>query len=169
MASLNKVILIGRLGKDPEITTFESGNKKMSVTMATTERYRDRDGNWVDQTEWHNLVTYGNLANDIAEKRRNYAKGDLMYVEGRLRTRQYTDSQGINRYVTEIQVDKIMQLMSARPPQQSSYQSPQPYSTTSYQAPQPSYQAPQEPVYQAPAATNDPFADQSLPTDDLPF
>ena len=56
MASLNKVILIGRLGKDPEITTFESGNRKMSVTLATTERYRDRDNNWVDQTEWHNLV-----------------------------------------------------------------------------------------------------------------
>ncbi len=158
MASLNKVILIGRLGKDPEITTFESGNRKMSVTMATTERYRDRDGNWVDQTEWHNLVTFGNLANDIAEKRRNYAKGDLMYVEGRLRTRQFTDSQGNNRYVTEIQVDKIMQLVSARPVQ-----------TSPYQSQQSSYTNTQDPVYQAPAAATDPFADQSLPTDDLPF
>ena len=150
MASLNKVILIGRLGKDPEITTFESGNRKMSVTLATTERYRDRDNNWVDQTEWHNLVAWGNLANDIAEKRRNYAKGDMMYVEGRLRTRQYTDSQGINRYVTEIQVDKIMQLVSGRQPSQSSY-------------------APQEQVYQAPAAAADPLASQGMPQDDLPF
>ena len=150
MASLNKVILIGRLGKDPEITTFESGNRKMSVTLATTERYRDRDNNWVDQTEWHNLVAWGNLANDIAEKRRNYAKGDMMYVEGRLRTRQYTDNQGINRYVTEIQVDKLMQLMSARQPSQSS-------------------NAPQELVYQAPAAANDPFAGGTMPQDDLPF
>ena len=139
MASLNKVILIGRLGKDPEITTFESGNRKMSVTMATTERYRDRDNNWVDQTEWHNLVAWGNLANDIADKRRNYAKGDMMYVEGRLRTRQYTDNQGINRTVTEIQVDKLMQLVSARPPQQSS----------NYQGQQQSYAPAQEPVYQA--------------------
>lgn len=160
MASLNKVILIGRLGKDPEITTFESGNRKMSVTMATTERYRDRDGNWVDQTEWHNLVTWGNLANDIADKRRNYAKGDLMYVEGRLRTRQYTDSQGINRYVTEIQVDKIMQLVSARPVQPNTYQSSNQQS---------GYAPVQEPVYQASATSNDPFVDQSLPTDDLPF
>ena len=150
MASLNKVILIGRLGKDPEITTFESGNKKMSVTLATTERYRDRDNNWVDQTEWHNLVAWGNLANDIADKRRNYAKGDMMYVEGRLRTRQYTDNQGINRYVTEIQVDKIMQLVSGHQPTQSSY-------------------APQEQVHQAPAASNDPFANQPMPQDDLPF
>ena len=158
MASLNKVILIGRLGKDPEITTFESGNRKMSVTMATTERYRDRDNNWVDQTEWHNLVAWGNLANDIADKRRNYAKGDMMYAEGRLRTRQYTDSQGINRSVTEIQVDKLMQLVSARPPQQSSYNpAPQnPYTT-------------QETAYQAPAAASDPFAAQDLPQDDLPF
>lgn len=159
MASLNKVILIGRLGKDPEITTFESGNRKMSVTLATTERYRDRDNNWVDQTEWHNLVAWGNLANDIADKRRNYAKGDMMYVEGRLRTRQYTDNQGINRFVTEIQVDKLMQLVSARPPQQSSYNPQQ----------QNSYTTPQEPVYQAPAATTDPFAGQQMPNDDLPF
>lgn len=156
MASLNKVILIGRLGKDPEITTFESGNRKMSVTLATTERYRDRDNNWVDQTEWHNLVAWGNLANDIADKRRNYAKGDMMYVEGRLRSRQYTDNQGINRFVTEIQVDKIMQLVSARPAQQSSYNQPSAY-------------VPQEPSYQAPAAAADPFADQQLPGDDLPF
>jgi single-strand DNA-binding protein len=158
MASLNKVILIGRLGKDLEITTFESGNRKMTVTMATTERYRDRDNNWVDQTEWHNLVAWGNLANDIADKRRNYAKGDMMYAEGRLRTRQYTDSQGINRTVTEIQVDKLMQLVSARPPQQSSYN---PASQNQY--------TPQEPVYQAPAAATDPFADQQMPNDDLPF
>ena len=159
MASLNKVILIGRLGKDPEITTFESGNRKMTVTMATTERYRDRDNNWVDQTEWHNLVAWGNLANDIADKRRNYAKGDMMYAEGRLRTRQYTDSQGINRYVTEIQVDKLMQLVSARAPQQSSFS----------QLPQQPYTQPQEPVYQAPAAASDPFANQPMPQDDLPF
>lgn len=157
MASLNKVILIGRLGKDPEITSFESGNRKMSVTMATTERYRDRDNNWVDQTEWHNLIAWGNLANDIADKRRNYAKGDMMYVEGRLRTRQYTDNQGINRYVTEIQVDKMMQLVAGRM-QQSSFNPGQASG----------YQAPQEPIYQAPTAP-DPLAGQDMPQDDLPF
>ena len=75
MASLNKVILIGRLGKDPEVTTFENGNRKISATLATSERYRDRDNNWVEQTDWHNIVVWGNLANDIAEGRRNYAKG----------------------------------------------------------------------------------------------
>lgn len=127
----------------------------MSVTLATTERYRDRENNWVDQTEWHNLVAWGNLANDIAEKRRNYAKGDMMYVEGRLRTRQYTDNQGINRYVTEIQVDKLMQLVSGHQATQSSYN--------------PAPQVPQEPVSQAPAPAADPFANQQMPSDDLPF
>ena len=157
MASLNKVILIGRLGKDPEITTFESGNKKMSVTMATTERYRDRDNNWVDQTEWHNLVAWGNLANDIADKRRNYAKGDMMYVEGRLRTRQYTDNQGINRFVTEIQVDKMMQLVAGRTSQYP------------FNPAQPGgYTPAQEPVFQSPVAP-DPLATQDMPKDDLPF
>jgi len=156
MASLNKVILIGRLGKDPEITSFESGNKKMSVTMATTERYRDRDNNWVDQTEWHNLIAWGNLANDIADKRRNYAKGDMMYVEGRLRTRQYTDNQGINRFVTEIQVDKMMQLAPGR------------VSTSSYNPAPAGYTPVQEPAIQAPVAT-DPIADRDLQQDDLPF
>ena len=119
MASLNKVILIGRLGKDPEVTTFDNGNRKISATLATSERYRDRDNNWVEQTDWHNLVVWGNLANDIAEGRRNYAKGDLMYVEGKLKTRQYTDQQGIVRYVTEVNAEKMMQLAPARPQQQS--------------------------------------------------
>ena len=67
MASLNKVMLIGHLGKDPEIISFENGTKKMSVTLATTERYRDRNGEWAEQTDWHNLVAWGNLALDIAE------------------------------------------------------------------------------------------------------
>ena len=124
MASLNKVILIGRLGKTPEITTFENGNKKVAVTMATSERYRDRDNNWVEQTDWHNIVVWGNLANDIADGRRNYSKGDLMYIEGKLRTRQYTDQQGIVRYVTEVNADKMMQLAPARPVSQSSYGQP---------------------------------------------
>ena len=152
MASLNKVILIGRLGKDPEVTTFDNGNRKISATLATSERYRDRDNNWVEQTDWHNIVVWGNLANDIAEGRRNYAKGDLMYVEGKLKNRQYTDQQGIVRYVTEVNAEKMMQLAPARSPQQSSYG--QPY--TSAPEPAPGY-VPQ----------NNP----SLPEegDDLPF
>lgn len=110
MASLNKVLLIGRLGKDPEILSFENGTKKMSVTIATTETYHGSKGNLVQNTEWHNLVSFGDIANDIAEKKRNYIKGDLVYVEGKLRHRQYVDSMNITRYITEIFVDKMMKL-----------------------------------------------------------
>ena len=124
MASLNKVILIGRLGRDPEIISFDNGNKKVTFSLATSERYRDRDQNWVEQTDWHNIVVLSYLANDIAEGKRNYAKGDLMYIEGKLRTRQYTDQQGIVRYVTEVHADKVMQMAPARQPQQSSYGQP---------------------------------------------
>ncbi len=110
MAGLNKVMLIGRLGKDPEVITFENGGKKMTVSLATSERYRDREGNWQDQTEWHNIVAWGNLANDISEGRRNYMKGDLIFVEGKIKTRQYQDSQGNNRYITEIIAERMNQI-----------------------------------------------------------
>lgn len=114
MASLNKVTLIGRLGRDPEIITFENGGHKANMTLATTDSYRDRDNNWIESTEWHNMVVYGMLANDIFEKRRNYNKGDLMYVEGRIKTRQYVDKDNITRSITEIIVDRMMQLAPAQ-------------------------------------------------------
>jgi len=117
MASLNKVILIGNLGKDPEIITFENGTRKMSVSLATTESYRDKDGRWQEQTEWHSLVNFGQIAQDIADKRRNYIKGDNMYVEGRIKTRQYVDAQNVTRNITEILVDKMMLLNGGRTPQ----------------------------------------------------
>lgn len=116
MASLNKVILIGNLGKDPEIISFENGTKKMTASLATNESYRDKDGNVKEQTEWHNLVSFGQIAQDIADRRRNYIKGDTMYVEGRIKTRQYIDSQNITRNVTEIVVDKMMCLGNKRTP-----------------------------------------------------
>lgn len=118
MAGLNKVMLIGRLGRDPEIIHFENGGKKMTVTLATSERYRDREGNWQDQTEWHNVVAWGNLAVDIAEKRRNYIKGDLLFVEGRVKTRQYTDGQGVNRSITEIVAEKMNLISKSGSPNQ---------------------------------------------------
>ena len=163
MASLNKVILIGRLGKDPEIISFENGSKKMSVSLATSERYRDRDGNWQEQTDWHNLVSWGNLALDIAEKRRNYVKGDLMYVEGRIKTRQYTDSQNNMRYVTEILVDKMMNIGANKSQgQQNTNASYNAYGSQPQQQQQQDFNAPQN----IPA---DQMQNESYPDDDLPF
>lgn len=184
MASLNKVMLIGRLGKDPEVISFENGSKKMSVSLATSERYRDRNGEWAEQTDWHNLVAFGPLALDIAEKRRNYVKGDMMYVEGRLKTRQYVDNQNVTRYVTEVLVDKMMSIGANRIQNQdqqnasyNSYQQPavsyqQPATnyqqpTTSYQQPATSYQQPIQQSVQQPPLPQMP--DPGYDGDDLPF
>jgi single-strand DNA-binding protein len=95
------VILIGNLGRDPEITTFENGVKKASFSIATTETYKNREGQKVDQTEWHNITGFRYLAE------KNFAKGDLVYVEGKIKTRKYTDKEGADRYITEIIADKI--------------------------------------------------------------
>lgn len=102
MAGLNKVILIGRIGKDPDTFTFDDGTKKISFSLATTESYKDRTTNeWRDQTEWHNIVGYRYLAE------KNIAKGDLIYVEGKIKNRKYNDRDGNERYITEILAEKI--------------------------------------------------------------
>lgn len=184
MASLNKVMLIGRLGKDPEIISFDNGNKKMSVSLATSERYRDRNGEWTEQTDWHNLVAFGPLALDIAERRRNYVKGDMMYIEGRLKTRQYVDNQNVTRYVTEILVDKMMSIGTNRTQNQEqqntsyySYQQPttvnQP-TTDVYQQTMPDYQQQQYGRQQSvPVTSVQPplpqMPDPGYDGDDLPF
>lgn len=109
MRGVNKVILIGNLGKDPELTTFESGNKKASFSLATTERYRDRNGQDQTQTEWHNIVVWGNLA-EIVEK--YLKKGMPVYIEGKIRTREYTAQDGSQRRITEIVADNMNMLSS---------------------------------------------------------
>ncbi len=102
MAGLNKVMLIGRIGKDPDTYVLDNGNKKISCSLATTESYRDRDKNeWIEQTEWHNIAGYRYLAE------KTFAKGDLVYVEGKIKTRKYTDKEQNERYITEIIADKI--------------------------------------------------------------
>jgi single-strand DNA-binding protein len=107
MAGINKVILVGHLGRDPEVMTFDNGTKKASFSMATTESYRDKEGNWQDQTEWHNIILWRYLA----EKK--IIKGDQIYLEGRLRSRSYEDANGVKKYVTEIQGDKVLKLSSS--------------------------------------------------------
>ena len=105
MAGLNKVILIGRVGKDPETFQFDDGTKKISFSLATTESYRDKVANdWKDITEWHNVIGYRYLAE------KNIAKGDLIYVEGKIKTRKYKDKEGNDRYQTEIIAEKINML-----------------------------------------------------------
>lgn len=107
MAGINKVILVGNLGKDPEVMTYENGVKRAAFSLATTESYKDKEGNWVEQTEWHNIV----LWRWLAEK--NLIKGDKIYLEGRIRNRSWEDENGQKRYTTEIQGDKVLKLASA--------------------------------------------------------
>ncbi|MBO4646499.1 MAG: single-stranded DNA-binding protein [Bacteroidales bacterium] len=106
MSGVNKVILIGRLGKDPETHVFENGLKKASFSLATTEVYRDKDGNRKEMTEWHNVVCWRNLA-DIAEK--YLQKGKLLYVEGRIRTRSWEEN-GNKKYFTEVEATTFTML-----------------------------------------------------------
>lgn len=100
MRDVNKAILIGRLGKDPEIVNFDSGTKKASFPLATGESYTNRSGEKVETTEWHNVVMWRRLA-EIAEQ--YLRKGDPIYLEGRIRTRSYDDKDGNKRYITEIE------------------------------------------------------------------
>jgi single-strand DNA-binding protein len=108
MAGVNRVILIGNLGKDPDIITFDNGVKKASFSLATTESYKNKEGNRVDQTEWHNIVMWRGLA-DIAE--RFLRKGSQIYIEGKLRTRSY-ETDGIKKYITEVFTDNMTMLGS---------------------------------------------------------
>lgn len=96
---INKVILIGNLGKDPEVKKLENNNAVARFTLATNESYMDKSGEWQKLTEWHNIVIWGNLA-ERAEK--NLHKGSTIFLEGKLRTRKYTDANNIERYTTEI-------------------------------------------------------------------
>ena len=110
-SSVNKVILIGNLGKDPEVRHLESGVGVANFSLATSETYKDRKtGERVSQTEWHNVVLWRGLA-DVAEK--YLKKGDKIYIEGKLRTRSWQDQQGNNRYTTEIIADNMTMLGKA--------------------------------------------------------
>jgi len=107
MRTLNKVMLIGRLGKDPEVQRFESGTVKASFPLATNESYTDRNGNKVENTDWHNIVMWRGLAT-VAEK--YLRKGNLIYVEGKVKTRSWEDREGTKRYITEIEVQDMSML-----------------------------------------------------------
>lgn len=99
MASVNKVVLIGRLGKDIELRQTGAGSSIANMTLATDRRYKDGQGNAQTETEWHSVVLFGKTA-DIASQYLH--KGSMVYIEGRLHTRKYTDKQGIERYATDI-------------------------------------------------------------------
>lgn len=108
MAGVNKVILVGHLGRDPELRYAQSGTAIANATLATTERRKDRDGNWGDHTEWHRLVFFGKTAETLA---RFCKKGKQLYIEGSLQTRDWEDKEsGQKRYMTEVRVNQMVML-----------------------------------------------------------
>ncbi|MDC3070806.1 single-stranded DNA-binding protein [Bacteroidota bacterium] len=111
MSGVNKVILIGNLGKDPEVKYLESGVAVANITLATTENYKNKEGEKVSQTVWHDIVLWRGLA-EIAEK--YLKKGSSVYIEGKIRNRKWEDKEGITRYKNEILADN-MTMLSSRP------------------------------------------------------
>ncbi len=137
MSGVNKVILVGRLGKDPEVRNLDSGVAVANFTMATSETYKDRNtGERKESTEWHNVVLWRGLA-EIAQKYLH--KGDLVYIEGKLRTRSW-EKEGVTRYTTEIVADN-MTMLGSRSGSGSSSSSSSDYSNRSSDrpAPEPSF------------------------------
>lgn len=155
---VNKVIIVGALGNDPEIKHLASGSAIANLSIATSEQWRDKQtGEKKEQTEWHRVVIFGKLAEVAGEYLR---KGSQVYIEGQLRTRKWTDNNGVDRYTTEIvipQMGGVMQMLGGKR-DDSGQQQPQ----QSGQQPQ----RPQQPKQQSPQGGNEPPMDFD---DDIPF
>ena len=164
--SLNKVMLIGNVGKEPSVRYLEGNAKVASFSLATTERYKDRNGEMKENTEWHNIVAWRNSA-DVVEK--FVHKGTQLYIEGKLRTRKYNDQAGVEKSTTEIVVDTLQLLGRKTDNEQSSgdYSAPSKSQTPQYQAP-----TSQAPAFQsqAPVAPQPEYpSSNDNDSDDLPF
>ena len=109
MAGVNKVILVGNLGKDPQVRYLDNGVAVANFSLATTESYKNKEGERVNQTEWHNVVLWRGLA-EVAEK--YLQKGASVYIEGKIKTRKWEDKEGNTRYNTEILADNMTMLGS---------------------------------------------------------
>ena len=118
--TVNKVILIGNLGQDPELRTTGSGTPVLNLRIATSARVRDGQGGWQDQTEWHSVVVFGRTAENVARFKR---KGDSVYIEGRLQTRKWQDRTGQDKWTTEVVANDVRFLGGGRSDgqQRSSY------------------------------------------------
>lgn len=125
MSNVNKAIIIGRLGQDPDIRHTQSGQAVANLSVATSERYKDKSGQQQEQTEWHRVTLWSKLG-EIAQQ--YLKKGDLVYIEGKLKTRKWTDKDGQDRYTTEIIGSELRMLggKSESNTTQQSYQQPKP-------------------------------------------
>lgn len=171
MAYLNKVLLIGNTGRDPEFTVTQNGRKRASFTLATSRRYRDSNGEQKEQTEWHNVVAWGKTA-DVIETL-GVHKGMPLFIEGSLSYRSWNDQNGQKRYSTDVIIETF-QLLGSRQFNTSNQQPAQTYSQPSFQTDtQPSFQMPEQPpissMYQTQGQTQNQNPPQPEVDDDLPF
>ncbi|MBM4334427.1 MAG: single-stranded DNA-binding protein [Deltaproteobacteria bacterium] len=111
MAGVNKVIIVGNVGRDPELRTTQGGQNVSTFSVATNERFKDKSGEWQDRTEWHRVVAWGRLAEICGEYLK---KGRQVYIEGRLQTRDWEDKDGHKRYTTEVIAQSMQMLGSPR-------------------------------------------------------
>lgn len=109
---INRVTLVGHLGKDPEVKTLENGTKVASFSLATTESYKDKSDQWQNLTEWHNIVAWRGLA----ERAEKLSKGNLVYIEGKIGRRSYKDKDGVEKHITDIVASTINSLEKREKP-----------------------------------------------------
>ncbi len=156
---INKVTLIGNLGRDPEVRHFENGSMVAKFSVATNESYRDKNGEWQTNTEWHDIVVWRGLA-ERAEK--SLKKGSLVYIDGKLTHRKYQDKDGNDRYITEV-VANTFRLLEKREAGSSMGNFPRPDD-----APGVSYQIVDNPKERSTVSAADTKSDGAV-EDDLPF
>ncbi len=147
MASLNKILLIGHLGKDPEVRYTQDGAAVASFSLATSENFTDKSGTRQERTEWHSIKTFGKLA-DICKQ--YLTKGKQVYIEGRIQTREYTDREGIKRRITEIVASQMIMLGSRSQGAEAGVQ-------------------PMESVARTVADADQAFGDAGITDNDIPF
>ena len=147
MSSLNKVLLIGRLGKDPEIRYTPEGSPVASFSLATSENWTDKNGTRQERTEWHNIVAWNKLA-DICKQ--FLSKGRQVYIEGRIQSREYTDREGVKRRITEIIASQMVMLGSRPQGTEAGVQ-------------------PMEPVARPATDADQAFGDSGITDSDIPF
>ena len=150
--SVNKVILVGNVGKDPEVRHLDTGVAVANFPLATSESYTAKNGEKVTTTEWHNIVLWRGLA-EVAEK--YVTKGRQLYIEGRIRTRNYDDKDGVKRYITEIYGDTMQMLGSKSDDKSGSSQQNQYQASSSSNAPS--------------SVANEPEIEETGGDEDLPF
>ncbi|AZI13698.1 single-stranded DNA-binding protein [Avibacterium paragallinarum] len=171
MAGVNKVIIVGNLGNDPEIRTMPNGEAVANISVATSESWMDKNtGERREITEWHRIVFYRRQAEVAGEYLR---KGSKVYVEGRLRTRKWQDQNGQDRYTTEIQGDVLQMLDSRADRGQGGYSAQGGYAQqggNQYAQSTPSnYQAPQQPATPRPSSSPATMVDDNFDDDQIPF